>query len=437
MGSERIPISTPTDPARLTPRTSDADGVQFPAIAEVEPPIEAAAEFCGPKSNGIERWLLKRALDAAGNPPLTMELWDGHRISTDSRTSDFRVRVLDRTTLWRLLRRPDFEFAEGYVAGRIQTDSNLVDLMNAVFTACYNRRPQPVFDKLRGWAGFGSRSRSAARENVHHHYDLGNNFYRLWLDQRMLYTCAYFESADQSLEAAQVAKMDHICRKLCLRPGERVIEAGCGWGAFALHMARHYGVLVTAYNLSSEQLRYAREQASQAGLADRVTFVEDDWRQIRGDCDVFVSICMLEHVGPENYGKLGRIISRCLGPRGRGLIHSIGVNRERPIDSWTEHRIFPGAQPPTLCQALRLFEPVDLNVLDVENLRLHYALTLRHWLSRFEQSQTEIREMFDERFVRTWRMYLASSVSAFQTGWLQLRESRRQVGGWPSQVRWR
>src|SRR5690606_20194637 len=151
--------------------------------------------------------------------------------------AEYHIRVNDRATLWKLLRRPEFEFAEGYMAGGIQTQSDLVDLTRSIFTACSARQPRPVLDRLHGLPRLGARTRSASRKNVHHHYDLGNDFYRLWLDERLLYTCAYFESEEESLEDAQVAKMDHICRKLCLRPGERVIEAGCGWGAFALHMA--------------------------------------------------------------------------------------------------------------------------------------------------------------------------------------------------------
>lgn len=423
MEHERIPTSSPPDEAQLPPRTLDVerDGVQFPATnvsdSQGEPGCERSASRA---STRLERRLLKKALETVGSMPLRVELWDGNCVGAAPGRAEYHIRVNDRATLWKLLRRPEFEFAEGYMAGGIQTQSDLVDLTRSIFTACSARQPRPVLDRLHGLPRLGARTRSASRKNVHHHYDLGNDFYRLWLDERLLYTCAYFESEEESLEDAQVAKMDHICRKLCLRPGERVIEAGCGWGAFALHMAGEYGAQVTAYNISREQLCYAREQAAQAGLCDRVRFVEDDWRQIRGECDVFVSVGMLEHVGPENYGTLGEVIRRCLGTRGRGLIHSIGVNRPRPMDSWTERRIFPGAQPPSLCQALRIFEPCELSVLDVENLRLHYALTLRHWLRRFEQSKNAVREMFDERFVRMWRMYLASSVSAFETGWLQL-----------------
>src|SRR5690606_24874192 len=144
-----------------------------------------------------------------------------------------------------------------------------------------------------------------SRDNVYHHYDIGNEFYRLWLDEQLAYTCAYFPEPEVSLEAAQVAKFDHVCRKLNLRPGERVVEAGCGWGALALHMAREYGVTVRAYNVSREQIAYARRRAQEEGLADRVEFVEDDWRNVTGRYDAFVSVGMLEHVGKHNYRKLG------------------------------------------------------------------------------------------------------------------------------------
>jgi cyclopropane-fatty-acyl-phospholipid synthase len=242
----------------------------------------------------------------------------------------------------------------------------------------------------------------------------------LWLDERMQYTCAYYAEPAFTLEEAQVAKLDHICRKLQLKAGESVVEAGCGWGGLALHMAERYGVSVRAFNLSREQITFARERARSTGLARRVEFVEDDYRNATGKYDAFVSVGMLEHVGLENYGELGRVIDRSLLPSGRGLLHSIGRNFPEPIDAWTDKRIFPGAYPPSLCEMLRIFEPLRFSVLDVENLRLHYARTLEHWLERFERSGERVAGMFDERFVRMWRMYLACSIATFRVGGLQL-----------------
>ncbi|MGH7266144.1 MAG: class I SAM-dependent methyltransferase, partial [Candidatus Rokuibacteriota bacterium] len=263
--------------------------------------------------------------------------------------------------------------------------------------------------------------RRAARHNIHHHYDLGNDFYGLWLDREMVYTCAYFPSPDASLEDAQRAKMEYVCRKLRLRPHDQVVEAGSGWGALALHMARHHGVRVTAFNISREQVRFARERARAEQLADRVEFVEDDYRSIAGSFDVFVSVGMLEHVGPECYGTLGRLIGRVLRPDGRGLLHFIGRNQPQPLNPWIAKRIFPGGYPPTLAEVTRrVLEPSNLSVLDVENLRLHYAETLRHWRTRFEAVSEQVTRMFDRPFARAWQLYLAGSEAAFRAGSLQL-----------------
>ena len=214
--------------------------------------------------------------------------------------------------------------------------------------------------------------------------------------------------------------MEHVARKLRLQPGETVLEAGCGWGALALHLARQHGVRVRAFNVSGEQLSWARERARREGLADRVEFVDDDYRSVRGTYDAFVSVGMLEHVGPEHYGDLARVIDRTLAPHGRGLLHSIGRNRSLEFSPFVQRRIFPGAYPPTLREMVALLEPIDLSVLDVENLRLHYACTLEHWLSRFEAHRDEVARRFSEPFVRIWRLYLAGSIAAFRTGSLQL-----------------
>jgi cyclopropane-fatty-acyl-phospholipid synthase len=261
---------------------------------------------------------------------------------------------------------------------------------------------------------------TGSRRNIHRHYDLGNDFYKLWLDDQMLYTCAYFPTPGATLEEAQTAKMDHVCRKLRLQPGETVVEAGCGWGALSLHMAREYGVSVKAYNISREQILFARQRARQEGLAGQVEFIEDDYRNISGKFDVFMSVGMLEHVRADRYLEFGEIIHRSIGDNGRGLLHFIGRSQEASFSRWIRKRIFPGANAPALRRALEIFEPRNYTVLDIENLRLHYAKTLEHWLDRFEESQQRITTMHDSRFVRAWRLYLAGSIAGFRTGSLQL-----------------
>jgi cyclopropane-fatty-acyl-phospholipid synthase len=281
------------------------------------------------------------------------------------------------------------------------------------------RKRPPAWRRLESWLRHTPRR---DRANIHRHYDLGNAFYTQWLDQQLVYTGAYFETPDLSLEQAQVAKMDYVCRKLGLKAGETVVEAGCGWGALALHMARRCGVRVRAFNVSREQVRYARERACREGLDDRVDFVEDDYRAMRGPADAFVSVGMLEHVGRASYRELASVVGRCLDrSRGRGLLHFIGRDASYPLNAWITRRIFPGAYAPTLHEACSgVLVPAGMSVLDVENLRLHYALTLRHWRQRFERAVAEGRVGFDERFRRAWRLYLAGSEAAFGAGSLQL-----------------
>ena len=236
----------------------------------------------------------------------------------------------------------------------------------------------------------------------------------------MLYTCAYFPFPAASLETAQLAKMELVCRKLRLQPGQTVVEAGCGWGGLARYMAKTCGVKVRAYNISREQIAYARQRAQDEGLAGQVEYIEDDYRNISGRYDAFVAVGMLEHVGPDHYRELGRVIDRSLTTDGLGLIHSIGQNRAAPLSPWFLQRIFPGSYPPTLREMMTIFEPWNFSVLDVENLRLHYAKTCEHWLSRFEESREEVREMFDDTFVRAWRLYLSGCIANFRLGDLQL-----------------
>jgi cyclopropane-fatty-acyl-phospholipid synthase len=186
-------------------------------------------------------------------------------------------------------------------------------------------------------------------------------------------------------------------------------------------MARYYGVTVRAFNISAEQIAYARNRAKEDGLADRVEFIEDDYRHVRGDYDVFVSIGMLEHVGMADYPTFGRVIDRALTYHGRGLLHFIGRNQAAPLNPWIRKRIFPGAYAPTLREVFEhVLEPQALSVLDVENLRLHYAKTLECWRQRFDGSAHQVATIFDDTFVRAWRLYLAGSHSAFTTGSMQL-----------------
>ena len=203
-------------------------------------------------------------------------------------------------------------------------------------------------------------------------------------------------------------------------PSWSTSAASCGWGGLARYMARHYGVKVRAFNISREQIAYARSEARRQQLDSLIDYVEDDYRHIQGQYDAFVSVGMLEHVGKSHYHEMAAVIGRALKPQGLALLHSIGRNRPMNMNAWIEKRIFPGAYPPSIAELMSLCEAGGFSVLDVENLRLHYALTLRHWQQRFEGQHEAISEMYDDNFIRAWRMYLAGSIAAFRVGTLQL-----------------
>ena len=373
-------------------------------------------------ARGFAAGLMRRLLAACGDPPLRLILPDGQEIVPQGVEAVGAIAIKDQRTVWSIALDPRFQFGEAYAQGRLEFRDEMTQCLTALFTAMNrngNQRTlvQSFLEKLRPPKG---NSLYGSQHNIHHHYDIGNDFYQLWLDENMLYTCAYFAHPHDTLEQAQIAKMDHVCRKLRLRPGMKVVEAGCGWGALAIHMATHYGVNVKAFNISREQIDWARDRVRQLGLEDKVDFVHDDWRSIRGQFDAFGSVGMLEHVGVKNYRQLGETIRNCLKPEGIGLIHTIGQNKPASFNPWIEKRIFPGAYPPSLSEMTQIFNPNGFSVLDVENLRLHYAQTLKHWLGRFENSVNQIRDQFGETFVRVWRMYLAGSLAGFESGHLQL-----------------
>src|SRR5450631_1002361 len=377
-----------------------------------------------PERSSLEARLLRRLLSSLGDPPIEFQLeWSGERIAPVAVAATERVRVADRATLRGLLTDTQIRFGDAYSTGQIEIEGDLVRFIETVFQGL--NRPsarETIGARVAGWLHRPRRnSLSGSRDNIHRHYDLGNDFYSLWLGETMAYTCAYYPTSDATLDQAQVAKMEHVCRKLRIAASDRVVEAGCGWGSLALHIAGRHGAKVRAFNISKEQVEFARHRARAKGLEHRVEFIEDDYRNIQESSDVFVSVGMLEHVGPENYPELGRVAKCALAAEGRGLIHSIGRNRPEPFHAWIEQRVFPGAYPPSLGEMMQIFEPSSLSVLDVENIRLHYARTLRHWLERYEGVLDKVRAMFsDESFVRMWRLYLAGSIAAFETGALQL-----------------
>jgi cyclopropane-fatty-acyl-phospholipid synthase len=381
--------------------------------------VDAFTTTLQPPARIFDRWLAAHLQRAIAPAAVRLELWDGSSPYSRDASPIGSLLVHDRAALIGLIVDPDLWFGDAYTAGRLEIRGDLGAVVEALTRVTLGA---PTWrERVRG-ALERPNSLPSARRNVHHHYDLGNAFYLLWLDEDLVYTCAYFDDPQMTLEAAQHAKFDLVCRKLRLQPGESVVEAGCGWGTLALHMARKYGVHVRAFNVSREQLTYARERAQREGMTNRVEFIDDDYRNVRGEYDAFVSVGMLEHVGLRQYESLSEVVRRVVRrDGGRGLLHFIGRDAPRPLNAWTRKRIFPGAYPPTLAQvATRVLTPAGMSIVDVENLRLHYVRTLAHWRARFKNAEEQVRAEYGANFQRAWELYLAASQAAFITGWMQL-----------------
>jgi cyclopropane-fatty-acyl-phospholipid synthase len=268
-------------------------------------------------------------------------------------------------------------------------------------------------------------SRSGSRRNIAAHYDLGNNFFRLMLDESMMYSCAFFERAGMTLADAQAAKLDRICRGLALGPGDHVLEIGTGWGGFALHAAGRYGCRVTTTTISPSQYEMARERVRAAGLADRVTLLLEDYRDLDGRFDKLVSIEMIEAIGPRQYGEFFRRAAQRLSPRGRMMLQSITIAdhryaRARDEVDFIKRYVFPGACIPSVSAlATAMAESSDLRMLALEDIGLHYATTLAHWRANFRANLGQVRALgFPETFIRLWEFYLCYCEAGFAEGQL-------------------
>jgi cyclopropane-fatty-acyl-phospholipid synthase len=256
-----------------------------------------------------------------------------------------------------------------------------------------------------------------AQQNIAHHYDIGNELYRLFLDDGLFYSCAYFETDNDTLEAAQRAKCRLIAAKLGLKPGQKILDIGSGWGGLAIYLAQMEDVQVLGVTLSKEQHILATERARAAGVADRVQFELRDYRQIEEKFDRIASVGMFEHVGVQRYDEFFAKVNELITDDGVMLLHSIGhMSPPSTASPWLRKYIFPGAYSPALSEVFPAVERNRLWVTDCEFLRLHYALTLLHWHTRFAKNRNRIAEMYDERFCRMWEFYLISAEMMFRTG---------------------
>ena len=316
---------------------------------------------------------------------------------------------------------PSLAFGEGYANKTITIEGGeLVDTLDCL-AAAMNDLGEPRFARLtrRALAPLmilkSGTTQRKSKANVHMHYDLGNDFYRLFLDRDWQYSCAYFTAPTVDLDTAQQNKKDHICAKLQIEMGMEVLDIGCGWGGLALQLAKNHRARVTAVTLSEEQIALARMRAEKESLP--VTFHLHDYRDETRLYDRIVSVGMFEHVGKKNFKTYFDQVSRNLKPDGIALIHTIGATRESAgFDPFINKYIFPGGRIPHLSEIMSVVEKTDLKVTDVEVLHQHYAYTLQHWRERFTAKRDEARALFDDRFCRIWELYLAGCELAFRRG---------------------
>ena len=334
---------------------------------------------------------------------------------------EITIHLHDPKLSWKLFLNPRLYLGEAFMDGTLTVErASVYDLLHFL-AVNMEQAPRSWVTPL--YEGFGRGLRrlqqhnpiQRSHRNVAHHYDLSETLYDLFLDADRQYSCAYFNQPGLGIEEAQANKKRHIASKLLLRPGQRVLDIGCGWGGLALYLARECGVEVTGLTLSTEQLKVAQRRAAEAGLADRVRFELCDYRAHGGRYDRIVSVGMFEHVGVPHYPDYFAKVRDLLEPSGVALLHSIGRS-DGPANTnpWLRKYIFPGGYSPALSEVIPVVERARLLITDIEILRLHYADTLRAWRQRFNANRERIRSLYDERFCRMWEFYLAGSEIAFR-----------------------
>jgi len=337
---------------------------------------------------------------------------------------DVVMRLSDPSLYRKLVLNPELHAGEAYMDGRMSFEegSSLRDFLTLFSINRGNVTSYPIQKAVRSvMMNFRKRQQAnpvgKAQKNVAHHYDLGNDFYKLFLDKNMLYSCAYFINDNESLEQAQRNKLRLLAAKLNLKPGQKVLDIGCGWGDLALYIAKMADVEVLGVTLSKEQQALASKRAQDEGLADRVRFELRDYRDVDEQFDRIVSVGMFEHVCVHHYDEFFKKLNSLMPDDGLALIHSIGhMSPPGMASSWLRKYIFPGAYSPSLSEVLAVVEQNHLWVTDLEFLRTHYATTLAHWEKRFQENRGEVEKMFDEKFARMWEFYLISAEMMFRTG---------------------
>ena len=344
-------------------------------------------------------------------------------IGTPENKNPIVLKILDKKLHYKLLFRPDLYFGEAYSEGNIIIENGTLTEFLDLALMNIGRGELNFFSQLlnklsgsyRYLTNFNFIKKS--KMNVAHHYDLSDDLYDLFLDSKRQYSCGYFKNVNDTLEAAQNNKIQHIIRKLNIKPNQKVLDIGCGWGSLAIDIAKSANCEVTGITLSENQFKYCKKKAEELNLENQVTFKLIDYRELNEKFDRIVSVGMFEHVGRKFYKNFFKQIEKLLTDNGISLIHTIGsVNPPRDPHPWITKYIFPGGYTPSLSEVTTPIEKAELIVSDIEVLRLHYSHTLRHWKENCIKNKAKIIEMYDEKFFRMWEFYLAGCEIAFKWG---------------------
>lgn len=373
----------------------------------------------------MQKQLMRQLLSQTVTDSLTVTYWDGTTEQYGNGNSSCRVILNDCLDPKKVMSDPIMALGEAYMDGNIEVVGDLSKVIKLAFLNqnSFLQRHPTVKKALSHWQRPNSLTKQ--KKDIHHHYDLGNDFFSLWLDETMSYSCAYFDSPKDSLYQAQLQKIDHILKKMQLRPGETLLDIGSGWGWLIIRAAQQYQVKALGITLSEQQYVETKRRIAELGLSELVEVELMDYRELAESGRTFdkvVSVGMLEHVGKAYLPKYMMSVDKLLVPRGISLLHTITHLKEGPVNGWIEKHIFPGGYIPSLRELVGLLPKHDFHLLDAESLRLHYAMTLDHWAENFEQNVETVEKRYGQRFVRMWRLYLQSCAASFRYNGLNIHQ---------------